>query len=74
VEVAGGTILTSVADVSVHWFDQPGTYSRIEALVVRADRNRPRADPQWLLGTAMLSGKTLTIDFVEGVLTVQSSV
>jgi hypothetical protein len=72
VEVAGGTILTSLADMSVHWFEESGSYSRVETLVARTDRDRPRAEPQLLLGTTMLSGKTLTIDFLEGLVAVQS--
>lgn len=73
VEVAGGAILTSLADMSVHWFGEPGTYLRIETLVARTDHDRARTDPQVLLGTAMLSGKTLTIDFLEGLVQVQSA-
>lgn len=72
VEVAGGTILTSLADMSVHWFGESGSYSRIDTLVARTDRDRPRTEPQLLLGTAMLSGKTLTVDFLDGLVTVQS--
>jgi hypothetical protein len=42
-------------------------------LVARTDRDRPRQEPQVLIGTALLSGKILTVDFLDGLVAVQSS-
>jgi hypothetical protein len=73
VEVAGGTIMASLGDLSVKWFAESGVYSRVETLVARTDRDRPRQEPQVLIGTALLSGKILTVDFLDGLVAVQSS-
>jgi hypothetical protein len=55
----------------VHWFDVEGAYSGIESLFAVSTKRPRSGDPMVLIGTAMLSGKRLVIDFAESTVRIQ---
>jgi predicted aspartyl protease len=73
VEVAGGTILAALAVADIHWFEEEGVYTRVEALVSSSARENGSADPVAYVGTALLSGMTLLVDFLEATLHIERS-
>jgi predicted aspartyl protease len=64
VEVAGGKILANLALTSIQWLD--GDYSSVETLVALSDKSHQPGDPVAFVGTALLSGTTLIVDFLAG--------
>jgi len=73
VEVAGGQILANLAWSSVQWFDQDGVYSGVETLVALSNKRHQPGDPLAFVGTALLSGTTLIVDFLDGTLSIRKS-
>jgi hypothetical protein len=71
--VAGGKILARFALVWIHWFDDEGIFTPVEAwLSLSAKEHRP-GDPIVFVGTALLSGMTLAVDFLNGTLRIERS-
>jgi predicted aspartyl protease len=67
VEVAGGNVLAGLAWTSIQWLgEEEGVYVGVETFVAISDRRHTRGDPVALLGTALLTGATLTVDFAGG--------
>jgi predicted aspartyl protease len=73
VEVAGGTILAALAVADIHWLGEEDVYTRVEALVSSSARETESADPVAYVGTALLSGMTLLVDFLEATLRIERS-
>ena len=73
VEVAGATILVNLASISIQWFEREGVFTRVEALVALSGKPRATGNPPALLGTALLSGMTLVIDFLDASLRIERS-
>ena len=73
IEVAGGTILAALAVVSIHWFEQEGVFTRIETLVSLSTKRHKAGDPVVFVGTALLSGMILFVDFLKGSLRIERS-
>lgn len=73
VDVAGGRILVMLGTVRAHWFDEQDRYSDVESLFAVSNRQVRVGDPVVLLGTAMLSGKVLVVDFTDSAVRIQSS-
>jgi predicted aspartyl protease len=73
VEVAGGTILAGLAVADIHWLGEEDVYIRVEALVSSSAKETESADPVAFVGTALLSGMTLLVDFLEATLRIERS-
>jgi hypothetical protein len=73
VEVAGGKVLATLAWTSIEWFDENGIYTGVETFVTISDKRRRPGDPIALLGTALLTGTILTVDFAGETLRIQRS-
>jgi predicted aspartyl protease len=73
VEVAGGKILAALAVAYIHWFEEEGVYTRVEALVSSSAREIVSSEPVAYVGTALLSGMTLLVDFLEATLRIERS-
>jgi predicted aspartyl protease len=73
VEVAGGAILVALAVANIHWFEEEGVYTRVEALVSSSAKETESADPVVYVGTALLSGMTLLVDFLIATLHIERS-
>jgi len=73
VEVAGGTILTALAAVYIQWFEGEGVYTRVEALVSVSTKQHRSGDPTAFVGTALLSGMALVVDFLGATLRIERS-
>lgn len=73
VEVAGGLILVMLGITRVYWFGAEGTYRAIESLFAISSKRLWSGDAMVLIGTAMLSGKRLVIDFAESIVRIQLS-
>ena len=72
VEVAGGQILAALATMPIQWFAE-GAYTSFETLVALSDKRHRPGDPMVFVGTALLSGKMLVIDFTEETVRIQRS-
>ena len=73
VEVAGGTILVAVAATHIQWFGTEGVYTPIEALVSLTPKGRVSRDPIVFVGTALMSGGTLVVDFLNATLRIEQT-
>ena len=72
IEVAGGKILVAIGVLSIKWFDE-ADFTAIETLVsISAKKHRP-GDPAVFVGTSLLSGKMLFVDFLNGTLLIETS-
>ena len=71
VEVAGSNILVMLAWSSIQWFGDEGVYTGVETFVAVTPKQRKAGDPSVLLGTALLTGTVLTMDFAGGTLRIQ---
>lgn len=71
VEVAGSQVLVSLAWTSFQWLDEEGIYTGVEAFVTVSAKRRRSGDPGCLLGTALLTGTILTVDFPGQTLRIQ---
>jgi predicted aspartyl protease len=71
VEVAGGNVVANLAWTSIQWLGEEGVFIGVETFVALSGKPRRAGDPVVLLGTALLSGTTLTVDFASGTLRIQ---
>lgn len=73
VEVAGATILVNLASVDIQWFGDEGRVTRVETLVSISGKQQAPGNPAALLGTALLSGMILVVDFLDATLRIERS-
>ena len=73
VEVAGGQILAALATMPIQWFADEGVYTTFETLVALSDKRHRPGDPMVFVGTALLSGRMLVIDFSQETVSIQRS-
>jgi hypothetical protein len=73
IEVAGGKILARFALVWIDWFNEEGAFTPVEVWVSLSAKEHRPGDPIALVGTALLSGMTLYVDFLNGTLRIEPS-
>jgi predicted aspartyl protease len=73
VEVAGGRVLAGLGWTSIQWLGEEGVFIGVETFIALSDKRRKPGDPVALLGTALLTGTTLAVDFSSGTLRIQRS-
>ena len=73
VEVAGGQVLAALASTNIEWFGEAGVYSGVETLVALSGKRHRAGDPIVYVGTALLSGATLVVDFLASTLRIESN-
>ena len=71
VEVAGGRSLVVLGTSRIHWFDNEAV--EVESLFALTSKRLRPGDPVVLVGTALLSGTILAIDFSKGTVNVDRS-
>ena len=71
VEVAGGRVLVALAWTNIDWFGEAGAYIGVEAFVALSGRRNRAGDPVAYIGTALLSGTTLIVDFLAATLRIE---
>jgi predicted aspartyl protease len=71
VEVAGGKLLATVGTLSIHWFEDD--FIQIDTLVAASAKPHRPGDPIVFIGTALLSGMSLFVDFLNGILRIERS-
>ena len=64
VEVVGGSTVSAFGRTTISWL---GERVEVESVVALTDKHHGRGDPIAFVGTALLSGSTLAIDFLNGV-------
>jgi hypothetical protein len=69
IEIAGGRSLVALGKSRIRWFDEQPI--EIEALFAVSNKRLRSGDPVALVGTALLSGTFLAIDFVEGTVNIR---
>jgi predicted aspartyl protease len=73
VEVAGGTIMTTVGTTTIQWFQEDDRYIEVETLIATSSKVHRRGDPVVFIGTALLSGLSLFVDFSARTLRIERS-
>jgi predicted aspartyl protease len=73
VEVAGGNILATLGTTCIHWFEDEGRFTRVDIRVAMSNKVRRRGDPVVFVGTALLSGLSLFVDFTAQILRIERS-
>ncbi len=71
VEVAGGNILVNLAFTYIQWFEDEGADTGVETFVAVASKPRRPGDPSVLLGTALLAGTVVLVDFAGEMLRIE---
>jgi predicted aspartyl protease len=71
VEVAGGQVLAALAWTSINWFGEADVYIGVETLVALSGKRSRAGDPVAYVGTALLSGATLVVDFLAATLRIE---
>jgi predicted aspartyl protease len=71
IEVAGGQALVVLAWTSIDWLGEEGVYVGVETFVSLTGRRARAGDPVAYVGTALLTGTTLIVDFLAATLQIE---
>ncbi|MEJ2375996.1 MAG: hypothetical protein P8Y53_13445 [Pseudolabrys sp.] len=71
VEVADGNILVNLAWTNIQWLGDAAPDTGVETFVAVASKRRRPGDPSVLLGTALLAGTAVLVDFAGEMLRIE---
>jgi hypothetical protein len=71
IEVAGGQALVALAWTSIDWLGEEGDYIGVETFVSLTGKRARAGDPVAYVGTALLRGATLIVDFLAATLRIE---
>jgi predicted aspartyl protease len=71
IEVAGGRALVALAWTSIDWLGEEGDCTEVETFVSLTGKRTRAGDPVAYVGTALLTGATLIVDFLAGTLRIE---
>jgi predicted aspartyl protease len=71
IEVAGGQALVMLAWTNIDWLGEEGDYTGVETFVSLTAKRTRAGDPVAYVGTALLTGATLVVDFLAATLRIE---
>jgi predicted aspartyl protease len=71
IEVAGGQALVVLAWTNIDWLGEEGDYTGVETFVSLTAKRTRAGDPVAYVGTALLTGATLVVDFLAATLRIE---